>query len=94
MKRILIIILVLWSVVFVVDHVTIFVFHDRPIFARKHSASSYDDGGSGTYIGLGNSYTIKGNFMPDSDYDLDGVVQAESYLLGFKLFEIKRGEWY
>lgn len=40
----------------------------------------YDDGGSGRYIGLGYSYDIKGNFMPEDE--LPGVTEYVMKIFG------------
>lgn len=37
-----------------------------------------DDGGSGIYKGLGYSFDIKGNYMPEDEFS--GVTQAKFYL--------------
>lgn len=39
-----------------------------------------DDGGSGTYIGLGYSFDIEGNFMPEDE--LPGVTKFNMRILG------------
>ena len=39
-----------------------------------------DDGSSGIYNGLGYSFDIKGNFMPEDEFP--GVTHADFYLLG------------
>ena len=39
-----------------------------------------DDGGSGTYVGLGYSFDIKGNFMPEDKQP--GVAEYAMKLLG------------
>lgn len=46
----------------------------------------YDDGGSGHYIGLGYSFNIKDNFMPENE--LPSVTEYTFCILGF---EIKSG---
>ena len=38
---------------------------DRPMFCML--ANGADDGGSGEYIGLGYSFDIEGNFMPEDE---------------------------
>lgn len=54
--------------------------HDfaKPIFAR--STNGFDDGGSGTYQGIGYSIEIKGNFMPEDE--LPGVKHAQFMIFG------------
>lgn len=49
---------------------------DMPIFARP--AETADDGGSGTYKGLGWRIELEGNFMPEDEFP--GVTQFEFYL--------------
>lgn len=49
---------------------------EMPIFARP--AATYDDGGSGTYTGLGWRIELEGNFMPEEE--LPGVTKFEYYL--------------
>lgn len=50
------------------------------------------DGGSGTFIGLGYSVKIKGNFMADISDEtiIHGVTYYEFYILGFKVASDKR----
>lgn len=47
-----------------------------------------DDGGSGRYVGLGYSFDIEGNFMPDTENP--GVTSYRGYLFGR---EVSRGFW-
>jgi len=49
---------------------------EMPIFARP--AETFDDGGSGTYKGLGWRIELEGNFMPEDEFP--GVTQYEYYL--------------
>ena len=51
-------------------------------------AETADDGGSGTYKGLGYSFDIEGNFMPEDEFP--GVTKARFYLLGKMLKEAIR----
>lgn len=50
---------------------------EKPIFTTSITA---DDGGSGTYYGLGYSINIKGNFLPEDE--LPGVTHFEYYIFG------------
>lgn len=50
---------------------------EKPIFARP--AITADDGGSGTYKGLGWRIELEGNFMPEDE--LPGVTKFEYYLM-------------
>lgn len=49
---------------------------EKPIFARP--TQLYQDGGSGTYTGLGWRIELEGNFMPEDE--LPGITQFEYYL--------------
>lgn len=49
---------------------------EKPIFARP--AETFDDGGSGTYKGLGWKIELEGNFLPEDE--LPGVTKYEFYL--------------
>ena len=51
---------------------------EKPIFARP--TEIFDDGGSGTYKGLGWRIELEGNFMPEDE--LPGVTKYEFYLGG------------
>ena len=46
-------------------------------------SNGYDDGGSGTYIGLGYSFDIEGNFMPEDE--LPGVTRFNMRILGISV---------
>lgn len=77
---IVIIVLVLWLLLFVTDFYTVTRF-ERPLFCVLTGA--YQDGGSGHYRGLGYSFDIKGNFMPEDEYP--GVTHYHAKLFGFDL---------
>ena len=79
-------ILVLWTAIGGVDYFRVSNF-ERPIFCLLDAENSYDDGGSGTYNGLGYSFEIKGNFMPDDELPevLSGVTQYTYRILGFEV---------
>lgn len=49
---------------------------EKPIFARP--SVTIDDGGSGTYEGLGWRIELEGNFLPEDE--LPGVTKFEYYL--------------
>lgn len=87
MKKKLLIILsvvaVLWAVVGIVDFRMVHGF-EKPIFCT--ATNTADDGGSGHYAGLGYSFDIEGNFMPEDE--LSGVTKWTYYLFGQ---EIKTG---
>ena len=73
----------LWAAVTVTDLVRVKSFH-KPMFCIL--TESADDGGSGRYAGLGYSFDIRGNFMPEDE--LPGVTEWTCYLFGK---EIKTG---
>lgn len=87
-KRLLTIAMVfilLWLVAGVTDFALVHSYH-RPLFCI--CTEPMQDGGSGTYAGLGYSFYIEGNFMPDAkDY---GVTSYRGYILGS---EVSRGFW-
>lgn len=53
----------------------------KPIFCI--ATELYKDGGSGHYIGLGYSFDIKGNFMPEDE--LKGVTEYNFYIFGIRI---------
>ena len=73
-------ILVLWIAIGVVDYSRVHSF-EKPIFCVGTDLAS--DGGSGKYIGLGYSFDIKGNFMPEDEFP--GVTKWTYYLFGMEL---------
>lgn len=82
---ILIFVLVIWATVGVVDYIRVCNLK-KPAFAVAEGIA--DDGGSGTYEGLGYSFNIEGNFMPDDD--LPGVTHYKFYLFGKLMKESTR----
>ena len=78
-----IVIIVIWLVIGLFDFLRVKSF-DKPLFCI--GTEMYDDGGSGHYVGLGYSFDIKGNFMPEDE--LPGVTKYTYYIFGF---EIKSG---
>lgn len=87
-KRIGIIVLaiiLLWLAAGVTDFALVHSYH-RPLFCI--CTEPMQDGGSGKYVGLGYSFDIEGNFMPDAkDY---GVTSYRGYILGK---QVSRGYW-
>lgn len=87
-KRIVIIVLaiiLLWLAAGVTDFALVHSYH-RPLFCI--CTEPMQDGGSGKYVGLGYSFDIEGNFMPDAkDY---GVTSYRGYILGK---QVSRGYW-
>jgi len=51
---------------------------EKPIFAQLVNGA--DDGGSGTYKGIGYSVEIEGNFMPEEEFP--GVRQVQFNIFG------------
>lgn len=74
------IILAVWLVVGAIDFSRVHEF-EKPIFCV--ATKTTDDGGSGHYVGLGYSFDIKGNFMPEDE--LKGVTEYSYYLFGIKV---------
>ncbi|MCM1105049.1 MAG: hypothetical protein NC409_13195 [Clostridium sp.] len=74
-----VILTVIWAVVGVIDFSRVHRF-EKPIFCI--GTETADDGGSGRYVGLGYSFDIKGNFMPEDE--LPGVTEYSAYLFGCK----------
>ena len=87
-KRIVIIVLaviLLWLAAGVTDFALVHSYH-RPLFCV--CTEPMQDGGSGKYVGLGYSFDIEGNFMPDAkDY---GVTSYRGYIFGK---QVSRGYW-
>lgn len=67
-----------WLGLFVTDFVRVGNF-ERPLFCVLTNGA--DDGGSGTYVGLGYSVAIKGNFVTENEAER-GVTQYDMKLLG------------
>lgn len=83
-KKLIIIILLafaLWVSAGVTDYFRVRAF-ERPVFCVI-TDPAYQDGGSGRYNGLGYSFDIKGNFMPEDE--LPGVTEYTYYLFGNEL---------
>lgn len=49
---------------------------EMPVFAQPIITA--DDGGSGTYEGIGYYFSIEGNFMPDAEFP--GIQKYEGYI--------------
>ena len=75
---ILVIVLMIWSIITIVDYKQVCHNFEKPVFAIPEITE--DDGGSGIYKGLGYSYDIKGNFMPEDEFP--DVTHAKFYLFG------------
>ncbi len=71
------VLLFLWIVVGIIDFARVHSF-EKPLFCV--ATVMMQDGGSGHYTGLGYSFDIKGNFMPEDEYP--GVTEYKYYILG------------
>ena len=69
--------LALWLIIGITDYVRVCSF-EKPVFCIVTDAS--DDGGSGHYAGLGYSFDLKGNFMPEDE--LPGVTEYSYQIFG------------
>ena len=94
-KKVIIIIvciIAVWFIVGVVDFVLVHNYR-KPLFCVGVDLA--DDGGSGRYVGLGYSFEIEGNFMPDTEMPATEdkkpkVTSYRGYILGI---EVSRGFW-
>ncbi len=73
-------ILSIWLAVGIIDFCRVHSF-EQPIFCI--GTELYQDGGSGHYVGLGYSFDIKGNFMPEDE--LKGVTEYNYYIFGIRV---------
>lgn len=71
---------VLWFAVGIVDYCRLHRFQ-KPVFCI--GTNLCQDGGSGKYVGLGYSYDIEGNFMPEDEFL--GVTKWIYYLFGVEM---------
>ncbi|GGM18249.1 hypothetical protein GCM10011351_00020 [Paraliobacillus quinghaiensis] len=71
----ILVVLFLWGGIGVIDYSRVKGF-EKPIFII--ATNTADDGGSGVYKGLGYSFVIEGNFMPEDDFP--GVTYYEYYI--------------
>jgi hypothetical protein len=74
------VLLLLWLTIGVIDLLKVKSF-EKPLFILK--TETYD--GSGMYYGLGYSFEIKGNFMPEDE--LPGVTQYKYYIFNNLVLE-------
>lgn len=77
-------IILLWLLMFSVDYRQTTQNLKKPVFAILNNGA--DDGGSGTYNGLGYSIYLEGNFMPEDE--MSGVTYAKITVFGVKLKEV------
>ena len=68
---------VFWLIVGATDFIRVHSF-ERPLFCIGTKVA--DDGGSGHYMGLGYSFDIEGNFMPEDE--LPGVTKYSYQIFG------------
>ena len=78
-------VMVLWLCIGITDFALVHNYQ-KPIFCRAGDLEQ--DGGSGEYIGLGYSFYIEGNFMPEEKNQ--GVTSYRGYVFGK---EVSRGFW-
>lgn len=71
---------VLWLAAGIIDYCRLHRF-EKPIFCVGINLS--DDGGSGKYVGLGYSFDIEGNFMPEDEFP--GVTKWTYHLFGLEM---------
>ncbi len=74
------IILTIFLLIGIIDFAIVHNFK-KPIFCVPYKTA--DDGGSGYYVGLGYSFDIKGNFMPEDR--LKGVTEYSYYIFGIRV---------
>ena len=77
---IVLVVLLLWLTVTLTDFYRVTCF-EKPVFSVL--TDSYDDGGSGKYIGLGYYIALEGNFMPEDEFP--GVTRYHIKLIGIHL---------
>lgn len=82
-RRLVLLVFVLWLAMGITDFSRVLDF-ETPVFCRLVNGA--DDGGSGTYMGLGYSFEIEGYFMPEEEFP--GVTQYTATIFGR---EIKSG---
>ena len=85
-------VIVLWFVIGIVDFALVHNYR-KPLFCIGVDLA--DDGGSGRYVGLGYSFDIEGNFMPDTETPATEdkkpkVTSHRGYIFGK---EVSRGFW-
>ena len=80
-KIILAIVALIWACIFGVDFVKVSNF-EKPVFSVLVNGA--DDGGSGTYVGLGYWTEIEGNFVTEDEM-LRGITQYDMKLLGIRV---------
>ena len=81
LKATIVIVTLVWACFFTIDFVRVRNF-EKPIFSVLVNGA--DDGGSGTYVGLGYWTEIEGNFVTE-DIAERGVTQYDMKLLGIRV---------
>ena len=76
----IILILTVWVCIGFVDFLRLNEFK-LPLFCIGTDLA--DDGGSGHYAGLGYSFDIEGNFMPEDEFP--GVTRYRCYIFGMEI---------
>ena len=71
--------LVVWLLVGLTDFIRVTGNFEKPMFCV--ATETADDGGSGRYVGLGYSFEIEGNFMPEDEFP--GVTRYVAKIFGF-----------
>lgn len=79
--------IVLWIAMGFVDYMRVSGF-EKPVFCFLDAENSYDDGGSGTYRGLGYSFDTMGRFMPEDEHP--GVTEYTCCIFGNEVSAGKR----
>lgn len=85
-------VIAVWLIMGIVDFALVHSYH-RPLFCI--CTEPMQDGGSGKYVGLGYSFGIEGNFMPDTETPATEdknpkVTSYTGYIFGQ---EVSRGFW-
>lgn len=85
-------VIAVWLIMGIVDFALVHSYH-RPLFCV--CTEPMQDGGSGKYVGLGYSFDIEGNFMPDTETPATEdkkpkVTSYRGYIFGI---EVSRGFW-
>ena len=76
----IIIVIIAWLTIGLIDFNSVRLF-ERPTFCILINGE--DDGGSGQYVGLGYSFDIEGNFMPDDEFP--GVTRYTAKIFGVEV---------
>ena len=74
------VIILLWVMIGLIDYYRVNSFQ-MPVFCIGTDLA--DDGGSGHYVGLGYSFDIDGNFMPEDEFP--GITKWTYCLFGVKI---------